>query len=256
MSNWPADGLILLAGMAIGATSIGGVAVVPVLSGIGGVTLPQAIAASSLAFLPTGLLGWCVACREAKVWHKSWPLHIAALIGALAGATAVHSLPPGAARIGLALLTAASGLYGLASASASASVSAAAAASTAPERPMPGQAALFALGLGVGFASALSGTGGPVLLLPLLILWRAPTVTAVAAAMAIQLPVAVAASAAHMLAGQLPVALGVQTGVILLAGAWTGRLVMRRLPGRALRLGTSLCLIAVAGWYGLSHWSP
>ncbi|QQX82844.1 sulfite exporter TauE/SafE family protein [Cupriavidus necator] len=246
MPNWPADGLILLAGMAIGATSIGGVAVVPVLSGIAGVPLPQAIAASSLAFLPTGLLGWCAARREAKVWHTSWPLHTAALIGALAGATAVHSLPPGAARIGLALLTAASGLYGLVSA----------AAATSPERPMPGQAALFALGLGVGFASALSGTGGPVLLLPLLILWRAPTVTAVAAAMAIQLPVAVAASAAHMLAGQLPVALGVQTGVILLAGAWAGRLVTRRLPGRALRLGTSLCLIAVAGWYGLSHWSP
>ena len=46
--------VIALAGAAIGATSIGGVLVVPALSSLLGVPLPEAIAASSLAFLVTG----------------------------------------------------------------------------------------------------------------------------------------------------------------------------------------------------------
>ncbi|MGT2453814.1 sulfite exporter TauE/SafE family protein [Cupriavidus basilensis] len=243
MTSWLANGMILLSGMAIGATSIGGVLVVPVLSAMAGVPMPQAIAASSLAFVPTGLLGWRTARRCEPDGDSPWPLHAAALIGALAGATAVHAMPGTTARVGLALLTAASGLYGLATTRASVSA----------RRPMPSQAQLSAMGLAVGFGSAMSGSGGPVLLLPLLMLCRAPTIPSVAAAMAIQLPVALAASTAHLLAGQLPVALGVQTGATLLAGAWAGRLLARRLPERALRVGTSLCLIAVAGWYGLFH---
>lgn len=247
METWLADGLLLLCGVAIGATSIGGVLVVPVLSAVAGVPQPVAIAAASMAFLPTGLLGWRAARRQMPAGDATWPLHGAALAGALAGGLAILAVPAGAARTGLALLAAASGLYGL--------VSAAWASGAAP-RHMPGQATLAALGLAVGFASAMSGTGGPVILLPLLTLWRAPPVPSVAAAMAIQLPVAVAASTAHLLAGQLPVMLAVQTGAALLAGAWLGRMVARRLPQRALRVVTSLCLIAVAGWYGFSDRSP
>lgn len=243
MVSWLSDGLILLAGMAIGATSIGGVLVVPVLSALAGVPMPQAIAASSLAFLPTGLLGWRTARRCAPDDQSPWPLYAAALAGALAGALAVQAVPADAARIGLALLTAASGLYGLATAG----------ASVTADRPMPSALPLSAVGLAVGFISAMSGTGGPVILLPLLMLWRAPTVPAVAAAMAIQLPVAVAATGTHLVVGHLPVMLGVQTGATLLAGAWVGQRIARRLPERVLRIGASLCLLAVAGWFGLSH---
>lgn len=240
ISNWLADGLIFLAGMAIGATSIGGVAVVPVLSGIAGVPLPQAIAATSFAFLPTGVLGWYSARRQALLPNIPWALHVSALLGALTGAMVIRAVPPDAARVGLTLLTAGSGIYGLISVSAASS------------RSMPPTATQAALGFAVGCGSALSGTGGPVLLLPLLMLWRAPTGPSVAAAMSIQLPVAVAASATHWLAGTLPLVLGLRISVIVLVGAWVGRALSRRLPVRVLRVGTSLSLIAVGAWYGLS----
>jgi len=245
MSDWLANGLILLAGMAIGATSIGGVLVVPALSGLAGMPLAQAVAAASLAFLPTGVMGWLSARRHAAPGACAWPLNVAALAGAVAGAAFAHAMPAGPARIGLALLAAGAGLFGLVPASA-----------TASARPMPGRTAQIALGLAVGFLSAASGTGGPVLLLPLLMLWRAPTIAAISAAMAIQLPVAAAASATHLLAGELPAALGVQISVTLLAGAWAGRCLARRWPPRVLRVIASLCLIGVAGWYGLSFRSP
>ncbi|MFY9512526.1 MAG: hypothetical protein WAQ05_16280, partial [Rubrivivax sp.] len=45
---------LLVAGLAVGATSIGGVLVVPALTDWGGITPERAIAASSFAFAFTG----------------------------------------------------------------------------------------------------------------------------------------------------------------------------------------------------------
>ncbi len=241
MVTWMTDGLLVVAGVAIGATSIGGVLVVPVLSGIAGIPLADAVAASSLAFLPTGLLGWRAARDHAQAGGTPWTLHAAALLGAIFGALLVQGIPAGAARIWLAALAATSGLYGLASTASAAQ----------RERPLPGPAALSLLGLAVGLGSAMSGTGGPVLLLPLLMLMGASTPPSVAAALAVQLPVAFAASATHLIAGDLPLGLGLQTGAMLMAGAWAGRVLARRLPIRILRACASLCLIGVAAWYGV-----
>ncbi|KAF7962748.1 hypothetical protein AWV80_18085 [Cupriavidus sp. UYMU48A] len=193
--TWLAEGLIVLAGVAIGATSIGGVLVVPVLSGVAGVPLAEAVAASSLAFVPAGLLGWRAARTQAGQHGTPWLLHVAALSGALCGAMLVYNVPTAGVDLWLAALAATSGLYGLASLVAAQG-----------ERPMPGAAVLAVLGFAVGLGSALSGTGGPVLLLPLLLLRRTAMAPALAAALAVQLPIALAASAAHWVGGHLPLA--------------------------------------------------
>ncbi|MDQ0141247.1 sulfite exporter TauE/SafE family protein [Cupriavidus necator] len=234
--TWSAEVLIAVAGVAIGATSIGGVLVVPVLSGVAGVPLAQAVAASSLAFLPAGLLGWRLSRGNGRA--TPWALHSAALPGAVCGALLVHVVPAAGAQLWLAGLAAASGLYGLASL-----------ATTQGERPLPGTATLAVLGFAVGAGSALSGTGGPVLLLPLLL--RTATGPALAAALAVQLPVALAATAAHWLSGNLPLGLGLRTGALVIAGAMAGSLLARRLPARVLRASASLGLLAVAGWYAI-----
>ncbi|NOV24254.1 sulfite exporter TauE/SafE family protein [Cupriavidus necator] len=236
--TWSAEVLIAVAGVAIGATSIGGVLVVPVLSGVAGVPLAQAVAASSLAFLPAGLLGWRLSRGHGGA--TPWALHAAALPGAGCGALLVHVVPAAGAQLWLAGLAAASGLYGLASV-----------ATTQGERPLPGTATLAVLGFAVGIGSALSGTGGPVLLLPLLLLLRTATGPALAAALAVQLPVALAATAAHWLSGDLPLALGLRTGALVTGGALLGSFLAPRLPARALRAGASLGLLAVAGWYAI-----
>lgn len=243
MSIIVAASLVLLAGAAIGATSIGGVLVVPALAGLAGVPVGEAIAATSAAFLLTGLLGWRgrgpAQAREAL---RMWPLHLAALGGAAAGAALVHVIPPGAVRLWVALLALGSGLYALL----------ARGSPDASARPAPRGAALVAIGAAVGCGSALSGTGGPVILLPVFMLLGLPTIAAVATAQAIQLPIAVAASAAHLAAGRLDLRLALVIGIALAVGAWAGLRLSHRTNAHLLRRCTALGLIATGLWYGLT----
>ena len=222
---------MLLAGAAIGATSIGGVLVVPALAAVAGLPVTEAIAASSFGFVLTGLLGWH-ALRDAPGSSMAavWPLHVAALVGAVGGALLVHAVSPDAVRLWVALLAIGSGIYALASSRS---------ADVAP-RPRPRGAALAAIGAAVGCGSALSGTGGPVLLLPVFLLLGVPTALAVATAQAIQLPIALASSAAHLATGRLDVAMGLVVGIALIAGAWVGLRLARRVSALTLRRCTAV----------------
>lgn len=240
MTLWLACATLILAGTAIGATSIGGVLVVPALTGLAGIPVEKAVAASSLAFMLTGMIGWRGSRHEEASPRILVTLHAAALAGALAGAALVHAVSPDAVHTWIALLTAFSGAWGLTPLR-----------SEHGERQTPPSSAFAVLGLAVGFGSALSGTGGPVLLLPLLMLMRTPVAVSVALSQSIQLPIALAASGVHAMAGALPVALGVGTGIVLVAGACLGRVLARHAPPSTLRVGTSLGLIAVGAWYAL-----
>jgi len=238
--------LVWLAGAAIGATAIGGVLVVPALSGAAGMPVGAAIAASSFGFLLTGLLGWRArpSAPADGAPPRLWPLHLAALAGAAAGALLVHHVPGGWVRGWVALLALGSGLQALLAGRRGAAGGAA--------RPWPAAAGLVGLGLAVGCGSALSGTGGPVLLLPLLLLLGLPTVPSVAVAQAVQLPIALAASAAHLAAGRLDMRLALGVGLALLVGAWCGRRLAARADPPTLRRATALALIATGLWYGLA----
>lgn len=236
--------LVWIAGAAIGATSIGGVLAVPALAGVAGVPVTAAIAASSFGFLMTGLYGWHARARpQADAAPAAWPLHLAALGGAAAGALLVHHVPSSLVRGWVAVLTIGSGLHALVTARRAAGGAA---------RPWPRAPGLMALGAAVGCGSALSGTGGPVLLLPVLLLLGLPTAASVAVAQAVQLPIALAASATHLAAGRLDLQLALAVGVLLLAGAWAGRQLAGRADPATLRRLTALALIATGAWYGLT----
>ncbi|MGN5480790.1 TSUP family transporter [Cupriavidus basilensis] len=235
--TWLAEGLIVLAGVAIGATSIGGVLVVPVLSGVAGVPLAGRLPLQVWrSFRPGCSAGVPRVPRPGNTARRGCctSRHCRVL---LCGALLVYNVPTAGVDLWLAALAATSGLYGLASLVAAQG-----------ERPMPGAAVLAVLGFAVGLGSALSGTGGPVLLLPLLLLRRTAMAPALAAALAVQLPIALAASAAHWVGGHLPLALGLKTGVMVTAGVLAGRLLARKMPVQALRASASLCLLAVASW--------
>ncbi|MBX3603632.1 MAG: sulfite exporter TauE/SafE family protein [Piscinibacter sp.] len=233
--------LLLVAGLAVGATSIGGVLVVPVLTSGAGSAPSHAVAASSFAFAFSGLAAFATAAREpsAGAGRAGWPLHGGALLGAALGALTLAWLPAGAVRTGVGLLAVASGLYALLGRRAPRDDPAGA----------PARGTLAALGLAVGCGSAWSGTGGPVLLLPLVTLAGWPAGEAVAAAQRIQLPVALAATAVHLAAGRLDLMLGATVGVLVLAGWAAGRALARRLPMERLRQAVALALIATGLWY-------
>lgn len=220
---------VLLAGLAIGATSIGGVLVVPVLGTLAQVDPGRAVAAASLGFAFTGAAAWWLGPRPAG--GGSLALDGFALAGAALGALTLAWLPAGGVRLTVGLIALGSGLYAL--------------FGRARQRatPLP-SVALVVLGLVVGCLSAWSGTGGPVVLLPLLALLGVPASVGVDAAQRVQLPVALAATAVNFAAGRLDILLGLGIGVLVLAGWAAGRWLARRLPVPRLRQVVALALIA------------
>ena len=228
---------ILLAGWLIGATGIGGVLVVPVLT-LQGLAPQEAIAASALAFAFPGAAALYWLRRAPGGWSGPVPtLVLSAMPGALLGAILVHRLQPGWLLAGLALLAVASGARGLRGGSAPAA---------APgELPRPAAAGL---GAAVGLGSALTGTGGPVLMIPLLMLLRQPLDRSIAAAQAIQLPLALCVTLPHWQAGRLDLAMALGLGVLLLAGSLAGQWAARRIATGTLQRGVCLLLLATGFW--------
>ena len=102
---------VLLAGLAIGATSIGGVLVVPVLGTLAQVDPGRAVAAASLGFAFTGAAAWWMTPRHTA--GGSWVLGGSALVGAALGAFTLAWLPAGGVRLAVGLIALGSGLYAL-----------------------------------------------------------------------------------------------------------------------------------------------
>jgi uncharacterized membrane protein YfcA len=230
--------LVLLCGVAVGATSIGGVLVVPVLTAMADVGVERAVAASSLGFAFTGAAAWAAKPGAADAVGKGWALTGGALAGAALGALTLAWLPAGGVRLAVGLLAIGSGVFALVGRGRHATRAAAS-----------GGAASIALGVVVGCASAWSGTGGPVVLLPLLALLGWPVLQAVHAAQRVQLPVALSATAMNAMAGRLDGPLGLVVGLLVLAGWAAGRALGQRLPARRLQQALAVALIAAGLWY-------
>ncbi|MGR4867993.1 TSUP family transporter [Variovorax sp. LARHSF232] len=238
-SAWIVLPAIVLAGALIGAVGIGGVLLVPVLTKLGGVPVPQAIAAASLGFALPALVALGPLRRQPALAARCAPLLAGALAGAAAGALLVRWLPANALMAGVTALVLFSGWRGLLRPAASAPPAAA---------PLSGTA-LLAVGVVVGMGSALTGTGGPVLVLPLLMLLRQPVLFAVVAAQAIQLPVALASSTVHAIEGRLDLRLALLFGLLMLAGSIAGQRAAARLDTLQLQRLVSLLLLAVGAWF-------
>ena len=220
---------VLLAGLAIGATSIGGVFVVPVLGTFAQVEPQRAVAAASLGFAFTGAAAWWKAPRSLP--GRGLTLDLSALAGAALGALTLAWMPGGGVRLAVGFVALVSGVYALFG------------RDWQRAAPLPA-IALGLLGLVVGALSAWSGTGGPVVLLPLLALLGVPATMGVDMAQRVQLPVALSAPAVNFAAGRLDLGLGLAIGVLVLAGWALGRWLARRLPVQRLRQAVALALIA------------
>jgi len=232
---------VLLAGGLIGASGIGGVLLVPVLTRLGDVALPQAIAAASLGFALPALVALGPLRRQPALAARCIPMLLGALGGAAIGALLVHRLPGAALMAGVTALVLFAGARGLMASSR--------AAADLPAAAPLGTPAMLMLGLAVGLGSAVTGTGGPVLVLPLLLLLRQPVLFAVVAAQAVQLPVALASSAVHLAAGRLDAPLALLCGALLLVGSLAGQRAAPGLDLRQLQRMVSLLLLAAGGWF-------
>ncbi len=234
----------LAAGLLIGITGIGGVLVVPALTEAADVALDRAIAASMFGFLLTGGVAAALHLGRTSIPPGTIvALCVSAAAGAVAGTATLEVLPATAVRIFITLLAVGSGIQAVAT-------------PQATDRAPPGPAALAVLGLIVGYGSAISGTGGPVMLIPILLLIGTPLVSSITLALAAQVPIALAATAVNAASGRLAWVLGLALGVPLVAGAIAGAWLSRRLPARALTFAVSGALVAIGVWYGYVAVAP
>lgn len=234
-------GLIVLAGLAMGATSIGGVLVVPALNLQMGLDLPEAIAISSQAFFWTSL--WTV-LRGPKggltCLRLEWRLLTASLVGAVLGAWLSAQVPGGWLRVWIGALALLSGLYGLGRALRRTNAQ--------TPRAWPGWKEQSVLGACVGLGSALSGTGGPVMLLPYLMLSRRDFERSVATALVLQLPIAFSATTVHALDGRWDIQWGLATAAVLWMAMLAGKALAQKWSATALQAATAWLLLATGIW--------
>lgn len=225
----------LLAGVLIGASGIGGLLLPPALIGIGGLAVHTAAATSCWAFLLTGAGGTATYARTGNLsWRTAASLVVGAVPGAALGAWSTRLLPAAALSIALGAVVLLGGVSALRR-------------SGRMDAGQGGLGTAFLVGLGavVGFGSGLTGTGGPVLLIPVLLLAGVPPLAAVGSGQAIQLPVAAAASTTYLLHGDVDVGLGTVLGIAGLVGVVAGARFARALPVERLRRVLGVLLVVV-----------
>jgi len=228
----------LAAGLLIGCVGIGGVILVPLLSYVGGVDVHTAIASAMFAYLISGAMGTIIYARHGSIrWDLTLSMWLGAMPAAFAGALLASVLSTKLLEFCIGVLTTVSGLHAL------------------RQRPEQledteislSRQTLTTAGATTGFLSALSGTGGPLVLIPILLWFHLPTLTAIGLAQAIQLPIAVLATGGNVLAGTLNVAMGCAIGVGILLGTWSGSHLAHRLPQATLRATVSGLLVVIGG---------
>jgi uncharacterized protein len=196
------------------------------------------------AFLFAGAAGTSIYSRRGSVdWRLTAWLGAGVVPTAFAGAWANAALPEGVLMALLAALLVVTGADALLR------------GPVVEQARRLGVPTLLAVGAFVGFGSALTGTGGAVLLVPVLLLLRAPVLAAVGAAQAVALPVVVFSTAGYFLYGSVDFVLGTAVGLAAAVGVVVGArmahaaqaAVLRRVVATAL-LCAGLLIAAQTVW--------
>jgi uncharacterized protein len=223
-------------GVLIGAVGIGGILLAPILAFVGGWELHTAIGTSVWSFMFTGVAATLLYARHGTI---AWPVVVwlvigvvpAAVLGALANGLVSGTL----LTLLLALGCIGTGVFALVGRRVE---------SAAKElRP----ALLIGLGFVVGFGSALTGAGGAVILMPLMLALRVPTLIALGASQVMQVPVAAFATLAYAPAGRVDFLFGTLVGISEVIGVALGTRVAHAVAPGALRRGAAVAVIAAGG---------
>ena len=222
----------LVVGLLIGWVGIGGVLMTPALVYVGGLGFHLAAATSMWAFLFAGVAGTSIYSRHGSIdWRLAAWLGAGVVPAAFAGAWASVALPEGVLMALLAALMVVTGADALLR------------GPVVEQTCRFGAPTLLAVGVVVGFGSALTGTGGAVLLVPILLLLRAPVLAAVGAAQAVALPVVVFSTAGYVLYGSVDFVLGTAVGLVAAVGVVVGARIAHAAPAASLRRVVATALL-------------
>lgn len=224
----------LLVGVLTGYVGIGGILLPPALVYIGGLDFHLAAATSMWAFVFAGVGGTLTYFRHRNVdWRMVAWLGVGIAPAALGGAWANIALPESVPIAVLALLIVVTGVVTLLR-------------STAVEHAQYFESpTLLAIGAFVGFGSALTGTGGPVLLVPILLLLQTPVRVAVGIGMAISLTVTVSSTVGYVYYGSVDFVLGTMLGLALVVGVVASARIAHTVRVKTLQRIVAAALICI-----------
>ncbi len=227
----------LATGTLIGAVGVGGVLLVPALVLLGGLDVHDATPVATLSFLFTGTAGTVAYSRQRRIdWPTARWLLLFAIPGAVGGASTNVALSSTSVTVVIAVTLTAAAVRSLRRAP----------GSDSNGRTL-GLAALALIGAVVGFGSTLSGTGGPVLLIPVMLLGGAGVKLAVSSSQPIQVPIAIFGAASFFAYGSLDWQLALSLGAAQGVGTVVGARISDRLPGEMLlRLVTWALVVSAA----------
>lgn len=226
----------LVAGALIGCVGVGGVIVVPALVYGLGFPIRDAIASAMIGYIFTGVVGTAIYARSRSIrWGLALWVALGAGPGALAGSWATAFVEPLLLECGVGLLALFSG--------ASALLGRRAACDAASATPDP--KTLLVVGFVTGALSALTGTGGPLVLVPILIWLRLPTLAAVGLSQAVQIPISTLATLGNVSHGAPDLSGGLALGFGLVVGALVGAKAAHAMSRRTLEKIAAVVLILV-----------
>ena len=232
-----AGAVTVVVGILIGAIGIGGVLLVPMLTYVLGISIHVAIATAMFSYLFTGLVGAFEYSRRGSInWSKGLWLCLGGMPGGYLGAMTAWSTPGIILETVIGALVFLSGLQAL---------------RQGGRQDVKGGAlnapALCLIGLVTGFASAITGTGGPLVLVPLLLWLKVPTLMAVGLSQIIQIPIALLATGGNLTFGHVDFALGLGLSAILVGGVVIGARVAHQVSRDTLKRIIATALLITGG---------
>ena len=230
----------LATGTLIGAVGVGGVLLVPALVLLGGLDVHEATPVATLSFLFTGIAGLAGPVAYPRQGRIDWPttrwLRLFAIPGAVGGASTNVALSSTSVTVVIAVTLTAAAVRSLRGTS-----------DSGPKGSKLGPATLAVIGAVVGFGSTLSGTGGPVLLIPVMLLGGAGVKLAVSSSQPLQVPIAIFGAASFLAYGSLDWQLALSLGTAQGVGTVVGARISDRLPVEMLlRLVTWALVVSAA----------
>lgn len=227
-------------GALIGCVGIGGILLIPALDAFTDMAIQEAMATALFTFIFTGILGTYLYQRRRSIdWRLTTPICVGAVLFAYPGAWANALLDTTILRLLLAVIIAFAGIYALTS------------TPRGVDRMHYGggwreRSILLLLGGVAGFGSGLTGVGGPVILVPMMVILGFAPLTAVAASQVIQILAGVSGSLGHWAYGTINFTISAWIVVLLLAGVVLGAYIAHAVDTNRLRRIVAWVCIVVA----------
>ncbi len=228
-------------GVLLGATSIGGILLIPAVQSLAGRETHAAMATVLLSQFFTALLGVFLHQRRGNIdWRSAGPVCLGAAVSGYLGALVNARVHADVLGLLLSLLIVFAGINALRRNGGG--------VSEFDGASVRHRVLLILLGMAVGFVSGLTGVGGPVLSVPLMLAMGFPTLTAIALGQPIQIAAAATGSAGNLVHGVIDFGLAWWITALQLAGVALGVRLADRTRLDHLRLAVAVLCLAVGGF--------